>query len=543
MKKLKLYYLYVGIPVALVVLGTILFFKQIMGTIDGNPHPQINYLIFVLIALGCTQMMLHVRRINREGDGIQRFSKAIRNKESKETIQAMLDEHDKKFRTDSSDVLQVVNALYGQKVTSVQHAALESELERFSARQSRRLLLSQFLSGMMVGLGLLGTFIGLLGALAEIGKLIGSFNIDKGMDDPVAAVGGLVAHLTAPMQAMGVAFSASLFGVLGSLIMGLLMVSVKGAASDLVSILQSRVAMMLDISEHHEGNFPDLEPVAIAMKELAEKSPMLRGLAVALDQSERRVRELIASVAQLSSRVDYGTQTSQGLLEQFNKQVDQQTQNTQQIKELREDLSRLVTHQTSLLQNTDEVNQALQRQHDWVLGVTLTQKEEFQNFVAQHGEQTTKHQESMLRMMQSQQADSAKAMEAQLQFSQEREANERRYWVGQNENFAKSQQSILQAINGYFGQAERLASEQQASLTRVLEVMMQGQKSTAVVNADLAKYMSEAGASMRSENLSRMEMIHQMNAMFTEAQARQEQLLQTLIVVLENVNAKTDAGK
>lgn len=541
MKKLKLYYLYVGIPVALVVLGTILFFKQIMGTIDGNPHPQINYLIFALIALGCTQMMMHVRRINREGDAIQRFSKAIRNKESKETIQAMLDEHDKQFRTDSSDVLQVVNALYGQKVTSVQHAALESELERFSARQNRRLLLSQFLSGMMVGLGLLGTFIGLLGALAEIGKLIGSFNIDKGMDDPVAAVGGLVAHLTAPMQAMGVAFSASLFGVLGSLIMGLLMVSVKGAASDLVSILQSRVAMMLDISEDQDANFPDLEPVAIAMRELAEKSPMLRGLAVALDQSERRVRELIASVAQLSSRVDYGTQASQGLLEQFNKQADQQSQNTQQIKELREDLSRLVTHQTSLLRNTDEVNQALQRQHDWVLGVTLTQKEEFQNFVAQHGDQTTKHQESMLRMMQSQQADSAKAMEAQLQFSQEREANERRYWVAQNENFAKSQQSILQAINGYFGQAERLASEQQASLTRVLEVMMQGQKSTAVVNADLAKYMAEAGTSMRSENLSRMEMIHQMNAMFTEAQARQEQLLQTMLVVLESV--KTDEGK
>jgi hypothetical protein len=376
-----------------------------------------------------------------------------------------------------------------------------------------------------------------LGALSEIGKLIGSFNIDKGMDDPVAAVSGLVAHLTAPMQAMGVAFSASLFGVLGSLIMGLLMVSVRGAAADLVSILQSRVAMLLDISEDQEGNFPDMEPVAIAMRELAEKSPMLRGLAVALDHSERRVRELIAAVAQLSSRVDYGTQASQSLLEQFNKQADQQTQNTAQIKELREDMSRLVTHQTSLLQNTTEVNQALQRQHDWVLGVTLTQKEEFQNFVAQHSEQTIKHQDSMLRMMQAQHADAAHAMDVQQKFSQERELNDRRYWTAQNENFAKSQQSILQAINGYFGQAERLAGEQQASLTRVLEAILQGQKGTSLVNADLAKYMAEAGASMRSENLSRMEMLHQMNAMFTEAQARQEQLLQTLVVVLENDKA------
>jgi hypothetical protein len=132
-------------------------------------------------------------------------------------------------------------------------------------------------------------------------------------------------------------------------------------------------------------------------------------------------------------------------------------------------------------------------------------------------------------------------MDVQQRFSQERELNDRRYWTAQNENFSKSQQSILQAINGYFGQAERNASEQQASLTRVLDAILQGQKGSAGVNSDLAKYMSEASASMRNENLSRMEMLHQMNSMFTEAQARQEQLLQTLVVVLENV--KADGGQ
>lgn len=53
--------------------------------------------------------------------------------------------------------------------------ALEAELHRYKAKQSRYLILPQFMSGMMVGLGLFGTFIGLLGALAEIGKLIGAF--------------------------------------------------------------------------------------------------------------------------------------------------------------------------------------------------------------------------------------------------------------------------------------------------------------------------------------------------------------------------------
>ena len=77
--------------------------------------------------------------------------------------------------------------------------------------------------------------IGLLGALQEIGKLIGSFSVGAGMTDPVAAVNELVARLTEPMRAMGVAFSASLFGVLGSLIMGMLMVFIKSATVELVS--------------------------------------------------------------------------------------------------------------------------------------------------------------------------------------------------------------------------------------------------------------------------------------------------------------------
>ena len=67
MKQLQRYYFYVGIPVLAVVLGTVIFFDAIMSTVNGNPHPQINYVIFALIATGCVMMCLHVFRINREG--------------------------------------------------------------------------------------------------------------------------------------------------------------------------------------------------------------------------------------------------------------------------------------------------------------------------------------------------------------------------------------------------------------------------------------------------------------------------------------------
>jgi hypothetical protein len=39
MKKLYRYYYYVGIPVFLVFLGTVLFYSAIAATVQGNPHP------------------------------------------------------------------------------------------------------------------------------------------------------------------------------------------------------------------------------------------------------------------------------------------------------------------------------------------------------------------------------------------------------------------------------------------------------------------------------------------------------------------------
>ena len=237
MKQLQRYYFYVGIPVLAVVLGTVIFFDAIMSTVNGNPHPQINYVIFALIATGCVMMCLHVFRINSEGRLFQNYRRAVRDGASNEEIREQLNDANKSH--DVIILMQLIEEMRGTAVNAVQHAAIESELERFSARQNRKLLLAHFMSGLMIGMGLLGTFIGLLGALAEIGKLIGSFNLGAGMTDPVAAISELVTRLTSPMQAMGVAFSASLFGVLGSLIMGVLMVGVKSAASDLVSLVQS----------------------------------------------------------------------------------------------------------------------------------------------------------------------------------------------------------------------------------------------------------------------------------------------------------------
>ena len=64
MKRLTRYYLLIGIPFILLLLAAIAFIDEIASTVRGNPHPQINYAIFVLLFMGSLLMLAHVRRIN-----------------------------------------------------------------------------------------------------------------------------------------------------------------------------------------------------------------------------------------------------------------------------------------------------------------------------------------------------------------------------------------------------------------------------------------------------------------------------------------------
>ena len=57
MKRLKPYYYFVGVPIVMVALGFVVFFDAVASTMRGNPDPQINYLIFISIALGAAMMV------------------------------------------------------------------------------------------------------------------------------------------------------------------------------------------------------------------------------------------------------------------------------------------------------------------------------------------------------------------------------------------------------------------------------------------------------------------------------------------------------
>lgn len=78
-----------------------------------------------------------------------------------------------------------------------------------------------YISGILVMLGLLGTFLGLLGTIDSVGAALGGMgNMGQGGEVTSEDMNMFISSLAAPLEGMGLAFSSSLFGLSGSLLIG-----------------------------------------------------------------------------------------------------------------------------------------------------------------------------------------------------------------------------------------------------------------------------------------------------------------------------------
>jgi hypothetical protein len=92
-------------------------------------------------------------------------------------------------------------------------------LDSIATRLDESRDIARYLTGLLVFLGLLGTFWGLLDTVGSIGKVIQSLEVGG---DAGAIFENLKSGLSAPLGGMGIAFSSSLFGLAGSLVLGFL---------------------------------------------------------------------------------------------------------------------------------------------------------------------------------------------------------------------------------------------------------------------------------------------------------------------------------
>jgi biopolymer transport protein ExbB/TolQ len=118
-------------------------------------------------------------------------------------------------------LLAPVSLILGEGLTrrAISALTLRAVLDSIGTRLDESREIARYLTGLLVFLGLLGTFWGLLETVASIGGVIKSMQAGA---DAAVMFDDLKNGLAAPIAGMAVSFTSSLFGLAGSLVLGFL---------------------------------------------------------------------------------------------------------------------------------------------------------------------------------------------------------------------------------------------------------------------------------------------------------------------------------
>lgn len=146
----------------------------------------------------------------------------------------------------------------------------------------------RYVVGLLVFLGLLGTFWGLLETMQSVGQAINA--LDTKQSDSVLMFEELKQGLAAPLKGMGTAFSSSLMGLAGSLILGFLDLQTSHAHNRFYNELEEWLS-----------GITELTPVT-AQGAMTDQSS--RQLAVAVHDMHRAVTELTTNLQQMATHAN-----------------------------------------------------------------------------------------------------------------------------------------------------------------------------------------------------------------------------------------------
>jgi hypothetical protein len=125
-------------------------------------------------------------------------------------------------------------------------------LDSVASRLDEQRETTRYLVGLLVFLGLLGTFWGLLATVSSVGNTIGALDTTGG--ENVLLFDQLKEGLAGPLSGMGIAFSSSLFGLAGSLILGFLDLQAGHAQSRFYNELEDWLANMTELQSADAGD-------------------------------------------------------------------------------------------------------------------------------------------------------------------------------------------------------------------------------------------------------------------------------------------------
>lgn len=158
--------------------------------------------------------------------------------------------------------------------------------------------ITRYIGGLLVFLGLLGTFWGLTETVSSVGRSIQALNVGTG--DLGSVFEDLKTGLAAPLGGMGTAFSSSLFGLAGSLVIGFLDLQATQAQNRFYNELEEWLSAVTQVDlagDANAGALGSAESLRIAIDRLARgltDNPQNRTQATAMASLAEGIQGLVA---------------------------------------------------------------------------------------------------------------------------------------------------------------------------------------------------------------------------------------------------------
>jgi hypothetical protein len=225
---------------------------------------------------------------------------------------------------------------------SLSATSMRSIMDSIGARLEESRETGRYLVGLLVFLGLLGTFWGLLDTISSVGKAISALDTRGG--DSVTVFDELKTGLAAPLRGMGTAFASSLLGLGGSLVLGFLELQAGHAQGRFYNQLEEWLSGITDLApaggqaSDYVGHqlhaaISDMHRAVVELNERLSSVPRLESGA---PPAEEAVKELAKGVDQLVRQM----RAEQKVVREW---VDEQAAQQSEVASVLKDLAANVT--------------------------------------------------------------------------------------------------------------------------------------------------------------------------------------------------------
>jgi len=248
-------------------------FRPLSTAFMGNPG--INGVIVGILLCGIIYIFRQVLMLNPEIAWIEDFRERLANRD----LTAPSGPAPRLL----ASMARMLTTRQGGRV-SLSATSLQTLLDGIASRLDEMRETSRYLIGVLVFLGLLGTFYGLLETVRAVGNVIGGLNVSS--NDLAQAFADLKTALGSPLHGMSTAFSSSLFGLAGSLVLGFLDLQAGQAQNRFYNDLEEWLSTYTRLSSGGFGDGGDSSVPAYIQALLEQTADSLENLQRILARSE-----------------------------------------------------------------------------------------------------------------------------------------------------------------------------------------------------------------------------------------------------------------